>query len=194
MIAMKPMIYVVSCFCMASVIGLMACSAAGADESRIPLSPRRVSSQNAQDGHATPEAKRSAGDTSVVRSSRSRQPLRVVASSLAIVLGGLALLVAGIRRQASLGSPGLMETLTTVQVAPKVRLHLVRLGSRLLLLHLTPQSVERVAEITDPDEVRELLAAHYAGADEATSERVGDVLKGLHAGLASSLTTGGSRR
>lgn len=86
-------------------------------------------------------------------------PLRTVASSLAIVLGGFIVLTALFRKfERPRTKPSeLMETLGAVQVTPKVKLHLVRLGKRVLVLHLGSNSVERVAEINDPAEVEQLL-------------------------------------
>jgi len=108
-------------------------------------------------------------------------PLKTVVSSLAIVLGGFALFVVCFRKQVKVPSSSVMETLGTVQVAPKVHLHLVRLGERLLLLHLTSGRVERVAEITDRSEVQSLLAAHY-GSVEFGNRKVGNVLQDLDSG------------
>jgi flagellar biogenesis protein FliO len=90
-----------------------------------------------------------------------RHSMRTVASSLAVVLGVFLLLLALFRKQhqRTQGS-SLMETLGQIQVAPKVKLHLVRFGSRLLVLHITPNSVQRVAEISDPNEVQQLLTDH----------------------------------
>lgn len=88
----------------------------------------------------------------------SEHPIRTVASSLAIVLGGFLLLSLLLRRpKQAAATANLMESLGEIQVAPKVKLHLVRLGQRLLVLHLSPNSVQRVAEIDDPEEVQRML-------------------------------------
>ena len=99
-----------------------------------------------------------------------------VVGSLAIVLGGFLLLTILLRRpgEASRGTQ-VMETLGAVQITPKVQLHLVRFGSRLLMLHLGNSSVQCVAEISDAEEVRRLLANEDPGA--GITRRVSELLR-----------------
>jgi len=90
----------------------------------------------------------------------SNQTFRTVASGLAIVLGVFALLTALFRTQhVQNQSVALMQTLGAIQLTPKVKLHLVRLGNRLLVLYLSENSVQRIAEISDPDEVSMFLGS-----------------------------------
>lgn len=113
-----------------------------------------------------------------------RNPLVTVGSSLAIVLGGFAILAALFRKtEKPRAKPSeLMETLGAVQVTPKVKLHLVRLGSRLLVLHLGANSVERVAEISDPEEVQNLLhGGDLAGATAVEVPQVDEMLRAVGA-------------
>lgn len=97
-----------------------------------------------------------------------RSSLRRVGGALGIVLGGFILLTV-VMKKSSPSSPvnAMMEPLGSVQIAPKVRLHLVRFGARILVLHISGQNVQRVAELEDPDEVKELLTARVGS--DATS-------------------------
>lgn len=84
--------------------------------------------------------------------------LRKMGGGLAVVLGGFFLVTVLMRKQVTAPPAGqLMQSLGSVQIAPKVRLHLVRLGSRILVLHINGQNVQRVAELTDPEEVQKFL-------------------------------------
>ena len=112
-----------------------------------------------------------------------RKPVKVVTSSLAIVLGGFALLLVIFRKGHSQASPAIMDTLGKVRVTPRVELQLVRLGQRILVLHITSNNVQTVAEITDPQEVQSLLK-HCGNADELLSHRVGDLLRDSDANTA----------
>lgn len=125
-----------------------------------------------------------------LKSARNRRanPTRVVLQGLAVVLGGYLLLVAVTRKRSRTTSPDheLLETLGSAQVTPRVRLHLVRLGKRLLLLHITPQRVDRVAEVTDPQEVMEMLSMWSTNDNRELSppmsnSRVEDLLRQIQA-------------
>ena len=167
-----------------------------ADESQLPLPARRsVASLNEDrlndDG---PREASSGGLRQVfgVDDRRPHHPLRVVTSSLAIVLGGFAIFLVWFRRQTSVVSSCVMDTLGTIKVTPKVQLHLVKLGSRLLLLHLTPEKVERVAEVTDPSEVQSLLAAHHGVTRQPVSGRIDELLQDFDAAKVDFAGTAGS--
>lgn len=143
---------------------------AAAEESQWSLSAIPVSTSAAPPGKSNLKPLKAIG----------RDSMRTVLSSLAIVLGVFFLLSALFRKQhRRTEGPRMLETLGQVQVAPKVKLHLVRFGSRLLVLHITPNSVERVAEISDPDEVQRLLNDHNDPA--ATYPQVDELLQEVHA-------------
>ena len=94
----------------------------------------------------------------------SNNSIRKVGSSLAIVLGLFSLVSLVMRRQKPAGqTTPLIETLGQVHLTPKVKLHLVRFGQRLLVLHVSPGTVQRIAEITDPAEVAQMLGEPDAG-------------------------------
>ena len=101
-----------------------------------------------------------ATSTTTFDTSHQQLPIRKVGGALAVVVGGFFLLTQLMRKR----NPGttahaLMEPLGCVQIAPKIRLHLVRLGTRILVLHISGQNVQRVAELVAPNEVEPLLAA-----------------------------------
>ena len=179
-----------------SGICTLAPPAVRADESQLRLPARRSAARFDEDrvnGDGPSEA--SGGglrQVFAVDARRPHHPLRVVTSSLAIVLGGFALFLVWFRRQTAAVSSGVMDTLGTIQVTPKVQLHLVRLGSRLLLLHLTPEKVERVAEITDPSEVQSLLAAHHGVTRQPVSDRIDELLQDFDAAKVDFAGTAGS--
>ncbi len=159
----------------ASIVTLLPVKSS-ADESRLVLRPAAQQHTADVDHLFSPISSDSDSRPSSSGHYQRRNPLTTVVSSLAIVLGGFALFVVYFRKQVKAPSSSVMETLGTVQVAPKVHLHLVRLGERLLLLHLTSERVERVAEIADRNEVQSLLAAHY-GSVEFGNRNVGNVLQ-----------------
>ena len=170
-------------------------SQGSADESKLRLSPSRVARDSAahittSSHHASSSPETTSSPFSERTTLSKRQPLQTVVSSLAIVLGGFALLLFCFRKRTRKGSTDILETLGTVQLAPKARLHLVRLGSRLLLLHITPGKVHRVTEFTDPQEVQDLLAAHYGANHEKTADHVGTLLRGFDMSSDSSFSAG----
>lgn len=106
-----------------------------------------------------------------------KHPLRTVVSSLAIVLGAFLLAAAILRRQGNAsrlsatnsGSipADLMHNMGELQVTPAVKLNLVRVGSRLLVLHLSDDGVQTVAEINaDSDEQQS--PRHSSGTKDAS--------------------------
>ncbi|MBW3599700.1 MAG: flagellar biosynthetic protein FliO, partial [Planctomycetes bacterium] len=83
-----------------------------------------------------------------------------VVSSLVVVLGLFFLVVWFARRGAPKGTMVLptevLEVLGRAPLNARRQLHVVRFGNKLLLLSLTPGSIEPVAEIDDPQEVDRL--------------------------------------
>ena len=88
------------------------------------------------------------------------QGLLTVVSSLGVVLG-LFLVVAWAMRRATPGQGGLVpgevvEVLGKAPLASRQQVYLIRLGSKLVLLSVTPAGAEALSEVTDPDEVQRL--------------------------------------
>ncbi len=88
--------------------------------------------------------------------------LLTIGSSLAVVLG-LFLLVAWAVKRATPGRSGLLpmevvEVLGRASLGARQQVHLVRCGSKLLLVSATPGGMETLTEIVEPDEVQRLAA------------------------------------
>jgi flagellar biogenesis protein FliO len=88
--------------------------------------------------------------------------LITVGTSLAVVLGLFFVMTYFIRRNLPRGvqaPPGeVLEVLGRAPLPGKQQLQVVRFGSKLVLLSVTPEGVEAVAEITQPDEVQQITA------------------------------------
>jgi len=115
------------------------------DDAPLRLSPPRQSGRKGRTG-----VPRAAGPTSWI----------TVASSLAVVLGLFLVVAWAMRRTVPGGAVVLpsdvVEVLGRAALAGKAQVHLVRCGSKLLLVSLSPTGVETLTEITDPDEVNRL--------------------------------------
>jgi len=88
--------------------------------------------------------------------------LTTVVGSLGLVLG-LFLLVAWMMRRtipaANVVLPGeVLEVLGRAPLAGKQQAYLVRLGSKLVLVSVTPAGMEALSEVTDPEEVHRLTS------------------------------------
>ena len=86
--------------------------------------------------------------------------LTTVLASLGIVLSVFFTFVWATRRAAPKGLAALpgevVESLGRAPLAARQQMQLIRLGNRLLLLSVTAQGAETLAEVTDPDEVDRL--------------------------------------
>lgn len=116
-------------------------------QARIPFTPRHDSS---------PTAGEPAGDRT-----GALQSLVTVGSSLAVVLGLFLVVAWAMRRTvpgASAALPGeVVEVLGRSVLAGREQLHLVRCGSKLLLVSVSQSAgVSTLTEITEPDEVNRL--------------------------------------
>ena len=101
----------------------------------------------------------------IVQQPKTRSPagnLLTAGSSLAIVLGLLVLFIWIARRSmpkaAGLLPSEIVEVLGRAPLAGRQQMQLVRVGSKLILLALTPSGAETLTEISDPDEVNRLMA------------------------------------
>ena len=87
--------------------------------------------------------------------------------ALAAVIGLIFLARYLLRRVGSsspaLGGGGPIRVLARANLSPKERLLLVRMGGRVLLLGSAPGGLTTLSEVTDPDEVSELLEQVAAG-------------------------------
>lgn len=85
-----------------------------------------------------------------------------IVSSLAVVLGLFFLVAWGIKRAVP-GRSGLLptevvEVLGRASLGARQQVHLLRCGSKLLLVSATPGGMETLTEIAEPDEVQRLAA------------------------------------
>ncbi len=126
------------------------------------------------------------------RSSRTtgRNVAWVVISSLAIVLGLFFLVVWVSRRALPKASANLpkevLELLGRSPLGSRHHLQLVRLGHRLLLISVTQDGAETLSEITDQDEVNDVVASCRRQAADSVSGTFRNVLFQLGAGRTSS--------
>jgi len=80
-------------------------------------------------------------------------------------LGAVVLAILGVRyllRRMGIGQPGRsvahgMELASSLRIGPRHQLLLVRMGRRLVLVGSGPEGMSRLAEVTDPGEIDELL-------------------------------------
>jgi flagellar biogenesis protein FliO len=91
----------------------------------------------------------------------SLSPLVTTASSLAIVLGLFFVFAWAMRRASPRGSTLLpadvLEVLGRAPLAARQQVYLIRCGQKLVLVHVCPDGVETLTEITQPEEVERLL-------------------------------------
>jgi flagellar biogenesis protein FliO len=111
----------------------------------------------------------------------SAGPVMNVLSGLAIVLGVFFVLVWLMKRatprQGGLLPKEVFEKLGSVPLSPKMHLQLFRLGGRLVLVSVTPDGMEPVAEVTDPDEVIHLIGLCKQNDPKSASAAFRQVLK-----------------
>lgn len=113
-------------------------------ESRMPLAPRSPNARNVP----RPAA------------SGTSRMLATMISSLAVVLGLFMLLVWLVRRSLPRSSASVpkevVEVFGRATITPRQSVHVVRFGSKMLLLSITPGGMEALSEITDRAEVDRL--------------------------------------
>jgi len=134
----------------------------------IPLRSAERSS-GATEGHS-PHGQRAPA------SPRHSSPL---SGSAAIVVMGLVLFslafigwLAGRGRRLPLGilSAEVFETLGRASITPRFSVQLIRCGDRLLLVGITPDAINTLSEITDPEEVTRLVALCRGTSPKGISE------------------------
>ncbi len=108
------------------------------------------------DGSATIRRGSLAGRDSRLGTVQMLWPLLVV---LAIIAGGAMAIRRLFPRSNRLGGGGVIDLLASHYLSSRQSLCLVRLGRRAVLLGVTPERIVAVMEITDPEELSDLVAA-----------------------------------
>ncbi|MDR1492214.1 MAG: flagellar biosynthetic protein FliO [Planctomycetaceae bacterium] len=108
-------------------------------------------------------------------------PTMTVIASLAIVLG-VFFIFAWMMKRATPRHNGLLpkevfEKLGSIAFSPKMQMHLLRLGGKLVLVSVTPDGMSPVAEVTDPDEVIHLTGLCKQNDPKSSSTMFRQVLK-----------------
>ena len=140
---------------------------ASADVTTPPADPTTQKVGGSSAGHDPENSRVSDGneDDDNDRPSGWLQPL----AALGIVIGLIFLTRWGLRRIGLVrhlgGRNNVLQVLATTSLSPRHQMFLVRMGERLVLVGSGPGGLARLAEVTDPDEVAQLLAA--AGNGEA---------------------------
>ena len=110
---------------------------------------------------------------------KANKPISKVLTGLSLVLGAFLLLAWVVRKRMPKGSARLpaeiIEVLGRTTIAAKQSLHLVRVGSKLIVVSVTAAGTETLTEVTDPGEVARILAAcqqHHAHSSTAAFRQV----------------------
>ena len=130
-----------------------------------------------------PRSNAATGKKGLPMTSSTNQALTTVVSGLAIVIGLFLVFVWLTKRAAPksmLALPGeVVEVLGRAPLNSKQQMQLVRLGNRLLLLAMSTDSAETLAEISDPDEVERLTAICRQNAPGSVTDTFRQVLAEL---------------
>ena len=125
------------------------------DRAAVPLSPP----QRGRSVPLEPSSERSSPGAQNSRADRLPS-LLYTGGSIVLVLGLFFIVAWAMRRAAPRGSillPGeVVELLGQAPLASRQRVHLLRLGNKLLLVSVTTNGTETLGEITDPEEVDRL--------------------------------------
>jgi len=151
-----------------------------------PAAPARApqsAAPNEKNSSAIALSPRSTARKAESPSQETRGPSQAVlstAASLAMVLGAFLLLVWFTRKNQK-GAGGqlptdVFEVIGRAALAPKLNVHLVRFGDRVLLVSAGPEGVSTLAEVEDADEAQRLKAACLAGKPGSVSATFREVL------------------
>ena len=117
--------------------------------------------------------------------------------SLCLIVGAGATIVWLLRRPASSlrGKlpPEVIETLGTTSLNPRLEVHLLRVGGKLILVGSSPSALETLLEIDDADEVARLTAACQAARGLSVGASVREALSRLEREPHAAPATNGSR-
>lgn len=149
----------------------------------LPDATGAASIASASEAFGSPIAAQLSGESRSPRSSTTGT-LITVSSSLAIVLGCFLLFVWLIRRIGPRGGTTLpraaVEVLGRAALDARQQLQLVRVGSKLLLLAVSPGQATALCEISETDEVDYLLHLCDQPGLDAKTDPLREVLRDLH--------------
>lgn len=134
---------------------LALCSVTSGQERR----ERHLSGANS---HQRVQREEIAHATTASKSSFDSSALWTTIIAASATLGTLGTIAYWIRLQLGLArslSRDAVESLGRRSIEPKVAIHLVRCGNRILVLGVSPDGARTLSEITDPSEVRQLMEA-----------------------------------
>lgn len=96
------------------------------------------------------------------------------AVSLAVIVGAIVLVGRWMQKRGFQGPPSLpieaFETLGRRQIEPRIAVHLVKCGERILVLSVAPEGVRTLSEIRDPAEVERLVDACDASSTSSSRQ------------------------
>lgn len=125
----------------------------------VPLPPRRVANEPAE--------------TLRGKTAPSPNHLWSTLVSLTLVVGAIVVVGRGLKRYGLRTTQSLpveaFEVMGRRMLEPRVAVHMVRCGSRILLLGVGPEGARTLSEINDPDEVRKLTESCLGKPPEDTS-------------------------
>ncbi|GEM_PF-6487660 len=101
----------------------------------------------------------------------------ILASMVVLIIGGAWLLKQTSPRSAGVLSSEVFEVLGRSWLTPRTVVHLVRCGNRVLLLSVSGENAETLAEITEPDEVTEIVALCRQGKPGSISDSFSQVFR-----------------
>ena len=111
----------------------------------------------------------------------TQDAIKRMIGSLAVVLGSFFVLVWFIKRKKTGANHALseqvIEVLGQMPMNGRQQMQLMRIGSKLLLLYLTPNSAQTLTEITDPLEVERLSAQCRSRSESSISSSFRQVLE-----------------
>jgi flagellar protein FliO/FliZ len=176
---------------LSAILIVLCCLATGVlrAQDRSPSTPAKLSPPSSKaPGKLPPRSTSSASKKPFSLPSSTDKAMTTVVSGLAIVIGLFLLFMWVTKRNAPksmLALPGeVVEVLGRAPLNAKQQMQLVRLGNRLLLLAMSPDSAETLAEISDPAEVDRLTAICRQNAPGSVTETFRQVLAELGNGPA----------
>jgi flagellar biogenesis protein FliO len=130
----------------------------------IPLPPRRANAGGTRGASVEEEYDEALNSDGGLRRSARASPTKTIStvfSSLALVLGVFLFLVWLVKRahpkSAAILPRDVVEVFGRAPITPRQSVHVVRFGSKVLLLAVSPTGIESLAEVDEPAEAERLI-------------------------------------